>query len=273
MRLLSKPVLTRTVGIVRRQGKSLSPAAATLLQHIRAMVPQPRPLRRARARRHRACVRRSAFPRLAIDNDNAAALAYPRLCSTPAGAGSCTWGAVSFLLAPAPSRPVHRAQREARHLDPAGRARVREHAERASVIEREPGRPCHRRGALRPVRRPTTRAWSRCARTALQPPPCPSARTRPRSPPPAPCHRARTVAVREVVGRAAAIRLPEAPRAGADRSCGCAPRRVDGHYACDSVSVVGLEDAGDVVVVGHAQNARELLGSERSISTAGYRLI
>jgi len=40
MRLLSKPVLTRTVGIVRRQGKSLSPAAATLLQHIRATVPQ-----------------------------------------------------------------------------------------------------------------------------------------------------------------------------------------------------------------------------------------
>ncbi|HEY3598350.1 MAG TPA: LysR family transcriptional regulator [Paraburkholderia sp.] len=40
LRLLSKPVLTRTVGVVRRQGKSLSPAALTMLQHIRQAVPQ-----------------------------------------------------------------------------------------------------------------------------------------------------------------------------------------------------------------------------------------
>ncbi len=40
LRLLSKPVLTRTVGVVRRQGKSLSPAALTMLEHIRRAVPQ-----------------------------------------------------------------------------------------------------------------------------------------------------------------------------------------------------------------------------------------
>jgi DNA-binding transcriptional LysR family regulator len=38
LRLLSAPVLTRTVGVARRQGKSLSPAAASLLQYIRANV-------------------------------------------------------------------------------------------------------------------------------------------------------------------------------------------------------------------------------------------
>ncbi len=40
LRLLTKPVLTRTVGVLRRQGKSLSPAALTMLQHIREAVPQ-----------------------------------------------------------------------------------------------------------------------------------------------------------------------------------------------------------------------------------------
>lgn len=40
LRLLSKPVLTRTVGVVRRQGKSLSPAASTLLQRVREAVTQ-----------------------------------------------------------------------------------------------------------------------------------------------------------------------------------------------------------------------------------------
>ncbi len=40
LRLLTKPVLTRTVGIVRRKGKSLSPAASTMLQHILDAVSQ-----------------------------------------------------------------------------------------------------------------------------------------------------------------------------------------------------------------------------------------
>ncbi|NPT42770.1 LysR family transcriptional regulator [Paraburkholderia sp. 1N] len=40
LRLLTKPVLTRTVGIVRRKGKSLSPAASTMLQHILGTVAQ-----------------------------------------------------------------------------------------------------------------------------------------------------------------------------------------------------------------------------------------
>ncbi|QYD73674.1 LysR family transcriptional regulator [Paraburkholderia edwinii] len=40
LRLLSQPVLTRTVGVLRREGKSLSPAAATMLQYVRAAVPQ-----------------------------------------------------------------------------------------------------------------------------------------------------------------------------------------------------------------------------------------
>ncbi|MFP3557852.1 LysR substrate-binding domain-containing protein [Paraburkholderia sp. SIMBA_049] len=40
LRLLSKPILTRTVGVVRRQGKSPSPAAATMLEHIHRTVPQ-----------------------------------------------------------------------------------------------------------------------------------------------------------------------------------------------------------------------------------------
>lgn len=40
LRLLCAPVLTRTVGVVRRQGKSLSPAATTLLHHIRMNIAQ-----------------------------------------------------------------------------------------------------------------------------------------------------------------------------------------------------------------------------------------
>jgi DNA-binding transcriptional LysR family regulator len=40
LRLLCQPAITRTVGIVRRQGKSLSPAAATLLEYIKKAVPQ-----------------------------------------------------------------------------------------------------------------------------------------------------------------------------------------------------------------------------------------
>ncbi|MGF6768029.1 DNA-binding transcriptional LysR family regulator [Paraburkholderia sp. GAS199] len=39
-RLLGTPVLKRTVGVVRRQGKSLSPAAATLLERVHGAVPQ-----------------------------------------------------------------------------------------------------------------------------------------------------------------------------------------------------------------------------------------
>jgi len=40
LRLLSQPVLTRTVGVVRREGKAFSPAAAAMLAHIRKAVPQ-----------------------------------------------------------------------------------------------------------------------------------------------------------------------------------------------------------------------------------------
>jgi DNA-binding transcriptional LysR family regulator len=40
LRLLSQPVLTRTVGVVRREGKAFSPAAAAMLTHIRKAVPQ-----------------------------------------------------------------------------------------------------------------------------------------------------------------------------------------------------------------------------------------
>jgi DNA-binding transcriptional LysR family regulator len=40
LRLLCRPAITRTVGVVRRQGKSLSPAAATLLEYIKKAVPQ-----------------------------------------------------------------------------------------------------------------------------------------------------------------------------------------------------------------------------------------
>jgi DNA-binding transcriptional LysR family regulator len=39
LRLLSKPQLTRTVGVVRRQGKTLSPAASTMLEYVRNTVP------------------------------------------------------------------------------------------------------------------------------------------------------------------------------------------------------------------------------------------
>jgi DNA-binding transcriptional LysR family regulator len=40
LRLLSAPVLTRTVGVARRQGRSLSPAATALLEHIRQNTAQ-----------------------------------------------------------------------------------------------------------------------------------------------------------------------------------------------------------------------------------------
>ncbi|PLZ03231.1 LysR family transcriptional regulator [Burkholderia sp. WAC0059] len=40
LRLLTQPELTRTVGVVRRQGKSLSPAALTMLKYVRAAVTQ-----------------------------------------------------------------------------------------------------------------------------------------------------------------------------------------------------------------------------------------
>jgi DNA-binding transcriptional LysR family regulator len=40
LRLLSQPELKRTVGVLRRQGKSLSPAAATMLQFVRDAMPQ-----------------------------------------------------------------------------------------------------------------------------------------------------------------------------------------------------------------------------------------
>ncbi|WP_158899752.1 LysR family transcriptional regulator [Burkholderia sp. L27(2015)] len=40
LRLLSQPVLTRSVGVVRREGKAFSPAATAMLAHIRKAVPQ-----------------------------------------------------------------------------------------------------------------------------------------------------------------------------------------------------------------------------------------
>lgn len=40
LRLLSSPTLTRTVGVLRRQGKSLSPAASTMLEYVRRAVPE-----------------------------------------------------------------------------------------------------------------------------------------------------------------------------------------------------------------------------------------